>query len=854
MDINGLKINEQGYFDMPGLSVLVYNNTFPDGKQGGVEIIQHDDRVASCGELRLDVAPGQWQPVPRLGDDEAAVSCSPVDMELGNRRSDPERGEISMYCRYPDESRHLTGFNPMIYPAIEIGYRVRVTAGTGSSFTIAIDLDEPLSETQAGKAGYVLELFPGHLFGRGWAMADADGRIATGLFPRQPEGPTVCNADGDLDPAPLAVGRSLTVTPECEHTRLSIHAEAGGDLRLYDGRVKHNNGWFVVYAEVPAGVTKDAIVWTVTPHVIPGWVRRPAIHISQIGYHPQERKKAYIELDNRVTSPTEITLTRIDPDGTETVVRTGVPTMWGRYLRYHYATFDFTDVAQPGFYRIGYGDIRTHVFRVAEDVYTHHIWQPTLEYFLPTQMCHMRVNQKYRCWHDICHMDDAHLAPPSIAHFDGYETVRPQHEVPFQPMERVPGFAQGGWHDAGDFDVRTDTQVRTILPLVYAWEEFGLDLDETMVDQEHHHVEIHQPDGKPDVLQQIEHGVLWLLAGYRAFRYIANGVICPTLRQYTFLGEPGSHTDNVVFDEKDGLAKLASIDGLWYKRFANRYSAAYDPAMEQNRVETLVPDFDDRLLFVAENPGRQLAGAAGLAAAARALTDYDSALSAECLKAAEDLYRLYHEIEAEDVRAGVSRIQCLAELIRTTRKQSYIDDLLRLRAEVVRHFPQAGWSLARVMPLVRDAGFEAAVEAAAFALRADQETRFGESPFSAPLSRVEQIGMHNWFLWQGWPEIFDEKPVIAILQYMLGCHPGSSLDSMISGIGAHSPTIAYGYNRADWSYVPGGTFWNSINLIRPDFPEDKVWPFLWQEREYITDASTMYLFLAAAVQRYFEEL
>ncbi|NLN45429.1 MAG: hypothetical protein GX153_02520, partial [Clostridiaceae bacterium] len=54
--------------------------------------------------------------------------------------------------------------------------------------------------------------------------------------------------------------------------------------------------------------------------------------------------------------------------------------------------------------------------------------------------------------------------------------------------------------------------------------------------------------------------------------------------------------------------------------------------------------------------------------------------------------------------------------------------------------------------------------------------------------------------------------------------------------------------------VPGGTFWNSINLIRPDFPEDKVWPFIWQEREYITDASTMYLFLAAAVQRYFEEL
>ena len=36
----GLVIGASGYFEMPGLNVLVYNNTFAEGHQGGVEIIQ----------------------------------------------------------------------------------------------------------------------------------------------------------------------------------------------------------------------------------------------------------------------------------------------------------------------------------------------------------------------------------------------------------------------------------------------------------------------------------------------------------------------------------------------------------------------------------------------------------------------------------------------------------------------------------------------------------------------------------------------------------------------------------------------------------------------------------------------
>jgi hypothetical protein len=41
-------------------------------------------------------------------------------------------------------------------------------------------------------------------------------------------------------------------------------------------------------------------------------------------------------------------------------------------------------------------------------------------------------------------------------------------------------------------------------------------------------------------------------------------------------------------------------------------------------------------------------------------------------------------------------------------------------------------------------------------------------------------------------------------------------------------TIAYGFNRADWSYIPGGVS-SGTALIRPDFPELKDFPYLWRK-------------------------
>ena len=84
---------------------------------------------------------------------------------------------------------------------------------------------------------------------------------------------------------------------------------------------------------------------------------------------------------------------------------------------------------------------------------------------------------------------------------------------------------------------------------------------------------------------------------------------------------------------------------------------------------------------------------------------------------------------------------------------------------------------------------------------------------------------------------------------ILGCHPGPNPASFVSGVGAKSMIPAYGMNRADGSYIPGGIA-SGTALIRPDFPELLEWPFLWQQGEYCLGYPTSdYVFLILAADR-----
>jgi len=813
-----LRLGDKDYLTAPGLDVIVFDDIYPDGHQTGVTVIQQGTRVAANGDLRLEPEPGQWSPMP------AAVGKHVVDRATGT---------ITQALRFPDPAKNGHGFNPIFYPELDLSYRVSVSPAGGSSFRIIVDLDKPLPQQWAGRVGFNLELFPGQLFGKAWLM-DGTG----GIFPRQPEGPIVREPDRHLpvprnvqangpvqDPngqavgAPLAIGRTLVVAPETDGQRLRIESRTG-DLQLIDGRTAHNNGWFIVRGAVAAGASAHAVEWIVTPATVPNWRRAPVIQVSQIGYAPAQPKRAVIELDTADTAIQPVRLFKLGADGRREVMA-GQPASWGNFLRYRYVTFDFTRVSEPGMYQIGYGDQVSSPFRIAADVYSRYAWQPTLEYFLPVQMSHMLVREKYRVWHGLDHMDDARMAPAPINHIDGYEQG-PSTLTRFKPGEHVPGLDAGGWHDAGDYDLRIESQIGEVWILSKMIEEFGLDYDATRIDQASHSVEIHDPDGINDAVQQIEHGLLSVLGGYRAMGRTYRGIQVPTLRQYALLGEAANETDNIVGKPVAGLG----VD---------------------NNGQPIVAD--DRWVFTEDNPDRELNTAGGLAAAARVLRRSNPALAAESLAAARNI-----ATKAFGAKDRSNEVFALAELIAATGDKALVDRLVALEPEIVAHVDKSGWPLAGILPKL-PAAFRARVTAAVAAyqasVRSDART---DSPYGVPYKpeiwgagwTIQERGVHQYFFHKGWPQLTSTDSYINALDFVLGAHPGENTASFVSGVGARSDTTAYGFNRADWSYVPGGVV-SGTNLVRPDLPELKVWPFFWQQGEYVLGGgATNYMFLALA--------
>ncbi len=830
-----LVLNEAGYFERPGLNVMVFDDYYPEGHQGGVAFIQNGRRVATNGDLRLGPDPGQWQPVP----------------EKLERTVDADDGTIRVSLAFPDASKHLQGFNPMAYPPMELDYAVSVHV-EGDAVVVTVDLEAPVPDAYVGKVGFNLELFPGAYFGKSYYMDDTSGH-----FPQQANGPVVRDGAGRIQVTPLASGRQLSIAPEDDALRFQVESLTG-ELVLLDGRANHNNGWFVLREVVPAGATKAAVRWHIVPHAIEDWRSPPVIQVSQVGYRTDQVKRAVIELDKRSLLEEWVTLYRLGHDGELTHVKSAPAVPWGTFLRYNYVVFDFSEVTDPGLYVVEYGDDRTGPIRISKDIYERHVWQPTVEYFLPVQMCHMRISEKYRVWHDTCHLDDALMAPLNINHFDGYKQG-PSTLCDFEPLEHVPGLNSGGWHDAGDYDLRVESQINTVYMLALAWEAFRPEIDQTLIDQERRIVEVHHPDGVPDILQQIEHGLLTVLGGYDALGRLYRGIITPTLRQYVLLGDAASMSDNEIYR---GSREAADLDGVWYHKMANRQSMFFDPQMEEDRVEVVAEALDDRLVFTEENPMRNLDAIAGLATAARVMTEYDPVLAERCLEVAEALWRRYGDVPADPENASevrwmtMRRTRALAELIRTTGKQAYIDYYITHLDEITADFLHSGASAGMVLPYIEDPVVRQRLRQAALVLRDEIEEMKASTPYEVPYEPriwgagwlIQRYGVQQYFLNQAWPDIFPEENMLHALNFILGCHPGSNTASFASGVGAESVLVAYGVNRADWSYTPGGVV-SGTALIRPDFPELLEWPFLWQQTEYVLGGgATNFMFLALAAE------
>ena len=808
---------KSGYFKNQGVDVMAFDDIYPEGHQSGVSIIMHGNRIATNGDIRFEQTPGQWQPVPKQRE----------------RKMDSLTNTITAQLSFPDSSRHQTGFNPMIYPDFAFNYTVTVK-GEGASIIVTVDLDRPIPAKFAGKIGFNMELFPGALFGKSWIMDNEQG-----IFPRQPNGPVLvqpanyqhtgnfnpggkANLDNlsgkgkgynpivadDVIAAPYAVGKRFTACPDDPADRFTIESK-GTDLKLYDGRMNHNNGWFVVRSDIATGVTTGAVRWVITPNVIEGWKYKPVIQTSQIGYHPDQPKVAIIELDkNDVTRETPY-LCKITETGEQKVFsETGKE--YGQFLRYNYLKFDFSNVKEEGLYKVHYGSSVSSVFRIARDVYDRGVWQPVLEYFLPVQMCHVRVNEKYRVWHDDCHEDDARMAPLNYNHIDGYAQGAST-LTKYKPGESVPGLNIGGWHDAGDFDIRVESQAGESYILALAYEAFKVNYDATSIDEHKRVVEIHEPDGKNDILQQIEHGLLSVVGGYKSLGRLYRGIIENDLRQYVHLGDAGSITDGI---KGNG---------------------------------------DDRWVFTENNPNRELTTAAGLAASSRALKGFNDTLSTQALDIAKILFKT---TEIND-RAKSAKIQAAVELYLATGDSVYKNYLLSETEYISKSIGRVGWFIGRAEKKMNDANFTKAIKDALPKYKEQLDKLATETPYGIPYRPyiwgagwdIQRMGYEYYFLHESYPELFGKDMIFNALNFILGCHPGSNTASFASGVGAKSAIPGYGLNRADWSYIPGGVV-SGTALIRPDFPELLEFPFLWQQVEYVLGGgSSHYMFLVLAAQQ-----
>lgn len=804
-----LHLTDHQTLETHGLIVLLFHNSyhhvFGDQKMSGLEIILHDQRIATNGDVRLSATPAQWDPIPNFQ----------------SRKRGPEPDEIVASSTYPDRS---------------FSYHIDVRPEPGG-FRVAVQLDQPLPASLVGKAGFNLEFLPSLYFGKSYVVDNVPG-----IFPRHDAGPMEKSANatgaplladvarsGDF-PLPIATGSRIVLSPEDPLTRVSITSES--DLALYDGRNQAPNGWFVVRTLIPAGKTGEVIVWHVKPDTIEGWTRPPVVAYNQVGYTPERGKVAVIELDPLFDAPKTARVLQVTQNGDFHEVFAGEVKAWGKWMRYQYATFDFSSVRDEGTYVIEYAGHRTAPFLIKPNVYDN-IWSLSLNTYLPEQMDHVKVREGYRIWHGASHLDDARQAPVNYTHFDGYKQG-PTTDSPFAPGQHIPGINVGGWYDAGDFDLRTQTQTRVIMDLALAKEQFGVNSDDTFVDEAARYVQMRRPDGVPDIVEQVKHGVILLLAEYHAIGHAIPGIIEPTLEEYTHLGDAASKTDGRIYNEKMG--PLAT-DGI--------YSG--------------VPD--DRWAFTTHTTALSYDLVGGLAAASRVLRGYDDKMADECLQVAEHVWEEEHKqppatfqyFNTTGSNLQHAEVDAAVELLISTKGGGiYQKRLKELLPTIKSQFGFTAAAAARAIPFM-DADFKSQIAEALTAQKPKLEQFLAQNPYGVPITTgtwggsgaVTRFGTDMYFLHQSFPEIIGPEYTLHAIDYILGRHPVSNV-SLVSAVGTQSKLIAYGNNRADYTFIPGGMV-PGVTILQPDFPElTDTWPFYWYENEYVVDAVTSFILASNA--------
>ena len=813
-----LKLNNLDYFETQGVNVLVYNNLFTGGfndeKNAGLELIHHGVRTAQGGAVRLSNTPEQWDLVP----------------DISNRKVNRAAKTIEATLSYKDYN-----FDSRV-----------VVSAKGKGFEISVYLDKPVPKALEGSAGFNLEFLPSQYWQKTYLMDGRYNRLPRYVVgntttrpnsekPKQYKGYVTADDRGTgkyIDPLPLETGRTLLLAPD-EPSRLVKITSQDADLMLFDGRMLAQNGWFVIRSLLPTGKTGKVLTWTVEPNAINGWIREPNIGFSQVGYLPSQPKVAVIELDKKDKPQATSSLYKIGADGKAIKVFSGNITPWGNYFKYNYLKFDFTSVKTPGIYYIQYGNFKTNNFLIQNNVYDK-ITDATSDIWIPIHMDHMFVNEAYRVWHGEPFKEGYRQAPPNTDHFD-LHAQGPTTDTKFKALELIPGLNVGGFFDAGDFDIETGSNISVVQNFVRTWESFKPLRDQTFVDQKQRYVDLHRPDGTPDVLQFIEHGTLNLVA------------------QAEIIGHMSQTLSNSVLDNYHHLGDAASLtDGLPYNPNLGPYEVAKDGRSSGVK--------DDLWAFTSRNPNLDLRAATMFAAASRALKGYNDDLSARALQQSKRLLKEATELlankpqDADGRREGAANMATNLQLYIATGEKQYVDKFQELLWPALDLNVSVNLLTALDAIPHMDVSFKEKLRPHVVKYKEYIGGLEKDNPYGVP------IGLTNWagsgdvmnfgttisFASKYFSEIISASHAFKAANYLFGCHPYHNY-SLVATVGATRPkAVFYGNNRADFSFIPGNVA-PGILFRKPDhFENYDDWPFLWGQNEGTIGGNTSYLIFGSA--------
>lgn len=281
-----------------------------------------------------------------------------------------------------------------------------------------------------------------------------------------------------------------------------------------------------------------------------------------------------------------------------------------------------------------------------------------------------------------------------------------------------------------------------------------------------------------------------------------------------------------------------------------------------NLSKPLPPSLEGKAGFNLEFlPSAYFHKSAALAAASRALKGFNDAHAQECLATAKKVLAEESAKTKPDIfqygnttggKLEYEQLKAATELLITTGDQTYAQTITALLDKSAFEFT-AMWFI-RALPHM-PAEFQSAVKAKVLGYQKTLSEIEQKNPFAVPITETGWAGsggmihhaLTNYYIHKAFPELVNREAVLRGLNFLYGTHPAHNL-SLVSNVGTRTKEVAYGMNRADFSFISGGIV-PGVLILKPDYPENhEDRPFFLGQNEYVVNLAASYILLVNAAE------